>query len=353
MLGLAWFGLAPASGAAFPRHHHPPRPPHGPSAVIDLQVTTTYGPILVLTHQGTKFPLYLISSDQPPKFGCTTTVEVTFSGTFPCTGLPTFSTTSTGPASSEWPAVTTTGPPVAGPGVQRALLGVVYRPGVGLQVTYAGHPLYLFSSPTTFSGEGFLETVLPLPPWHGLWDLVSAATGNPAPGPGVLEPGTLPSGASVLSAEEYSQLGIPGGVHVTVYDFCNGPTGPPWSSLPKGNPSNPVTCATVPWPPGPPWSHGPVGTPRTPGPGFGPATANWIPVLTQGPPTGIGGVSDANVGTVHTFAGTQVTYDGRPLYLYASEMAQFFTGQPGPTGTVGNGVGVPGPGGTAHVIALP
>ncbi|MGO9458141.1 MAG: hypothetical protein ACLP62_14045 [Acidimicrobiales bacterium] len=352
MLGLAWFGLAPASGAAFPRHHHPPRPPHGPSAVIDLQVTTTYGPVLVLTHQGTRFPIYLISSDHPPKFGCTTTVEVTFNGTFPCTGPPTFSATSTGPTSSEWPAVTTTGPPVAGPGVQRALLGVVYRPGVGLQVTYAGHPLYLFSPPTTFFGEGFLETVLPLPPWHGLWDLVSSTTGNPATGQGVLEPGTLPSGASVLSAEEYPQLGIPGGVHATVYDFCNGPTGPPWPSFPKSNPSSPGTCPTLPSL-GPPWSHGPFGTPRLPGPGYGPATTNWIPVLTQGPPTGIGGVPDASLGTVHTFEGTQVTYDGRPLYLYASEMAQFVTGQPGTAGTVGNGVGVPGPGGTAHVIALP
>ncbi len=342
MLGLAWFGLAPASGAAFPRHHHPPRPPHGPSAVIDLQATTTYGPILVLTHQGTKFPLYLITSDHPPKFGCTTTVEVTFNGTFPCTGPPTFSATGTGPTSSEWPAVTTTGPPLAGPGVQRALLGVVYRPGIGLQVTYAGHPLYLFSPPTTFFGEGFLETVLPLPPWHGLWDLVST-DGNPATGPAVLETGTLPSGASVVSVEEYSQLGVPGGVHVTVYDFCTGPTWP-WHS--GSGPSPSATC-----PPGPnPWGpHGPYPT----GPVWGTATPNWIPVLTQGSPTGIGGVSDANLGTVHTFEGTQVTYDGRPLYLYANEMAKFATGQPEFTGTVGNGVGVPGPGGTAHVISLP
>ncbi len=353
MLGLAWFGLAPASGAAFPRHHHPPRPPHGPSAVIDLQVTTTYGPILVLTHQGTKFPIYLISSDHPPKFGCTTTVEVTFNGTFPCTGPPTFSATCTGPTSSEWPAVTTTGPPVAGPGVQRALLGVVYRPGVGLQVTYAGHPLYLFSPPTTFFGEGFLETVLPLPPWHGLWDLVSSTTGNPATGQAVLEPGTLPSGASVLSAEEYPQLGIPGGVHVDGLRLLQRPDRATVAVVPGERPVEPRRHARRcrRWDPPGPTGHS--GRPDFRARGTGPATTNWIPVLTQGPPTGIGGVPDASLGTVHTFEGTQVTYDGRPLYLYASEMAQFATGQPGTAGTVGNGVGVPGPGGTAHVIALP
>jgi hypothetical protein len=42
------------------------------------------------------------------------------------------------------PAITTNGKPIAGPGVSRALLGRVYRKGVSWQVTYAGHPLYLF-----------------------------------------------------------------------------------------------------------------------------------------------------------------------------------------------------------------
>ncbi|HEV2260274.1 MAG TPA: hypothetical protein VGS06_44780, partial [Streptosporangiaceae bacterium] len=42
---------------------------------------------------------------------------------------------------AEWPAITTNGKPVAGPGVSQALLGRVFRKGVGWQVTYAGHPL--------------------------------------------------------------------------------------------------------------------------------------------------------------------------------------------------------------------
>ena len=47
-----------------------------------------------------------------------------------------------------------------------------------------------------------------------------------------------------------------------------------------------------------------------------------------------------------------MTYNGYPLYLYAGEMAIFVTGHPQPTGTTGNGAGVPGPGGTAHLIGL-
>jgi len=38
----------------------------------------------------------------------------------------------------------TKGKPVAGRGVKASLLGEVFRKGVGEQVTYAGHPLYLF-----------------------------------------------------------------------------------------------------------------------------------------------------------------------------------------------------------------
>ncbi len=65
----------------------------------------------------------------------------------------------TGPSNdknAEWPAITTTGKPVAGPGVHQSLLGRVYRKGVGWQATYAGHPLYLFShealAPTASGG---------------------------------------------------------------------------------------------------------------------------------------------------------------------------------------------------------
>jgi predicted lipoprotein with Yx(FWY)xxD motif len=46
-----------------------------------------------------------------------------------------------------WPALDTSGTPVAGPGVQRSLLSTIRVAGAK-QVTYAGHALYTFSDDT-------------------------------------------------------------------------------------------------------------------------------------------------------------------------------------------------------------
>jgi predicted lipoprotein with Yx(FWY)xxD motif len=43
-----------------------------------------------------------------------------------------------------WPALTTTGKPLAGTGVNRTLLGTITLSGGVKQVTYAGHPLYTY-----------------------------------------------------------------------------------------------------------------------------------------------------------------------------------------------------------------
>ncbi|ADB48834.1 COG4315 family predicted lipoprotein [Conexibacter woesei] len=50
----------------------------------------------------------------------------------------------TGTCATEWPPLTTHGRPVAGSGVQTAMLGTSKRADGTLQVTYAGHPLYRF-----------------------------------------------------------------------------------------------------------------------------------------------------------------------------------------------------------------
>jgi predicted lipoprotein with Yx(FWY)xxD motif len=55
-----------------------------------------------------------------------------------------------------WPPVLTAGAPRAGAGAKAALLGTTTRTDGTLQVTYAGHPLYYFStdSPGDAYGEG-------------------------------------------------------------------------------------------------------------------------------------------------------------------------------------------------------
>ena len=47
-----------------------------------------------------------------------------------------------------WPAVTSSAKVAIGPGVKRSLIGTIKVPGVGRQVTYAGHPLYTYVGDT-------------------------------------------------------------------------------------------------------------------------------------------------------------------------------------------------------------
>ncbi len=44
----------------------------------------------------------------------------------------------------DWPAVTTRGKPVAGPGVEKSLLGTIPYKGKLREVTYAGYPLHTY-----------------------------------------------------------------------------------------------------------------------------------------------------------------------------------------------------------------
>ncbi len=282
--------------------------------VVSALSTTAYGSVLTVGGTGplAGAPLYAISSDARGNFGCTPgPLVTTFQGPLTCTG-PT-SDAINNVQTDEWPALTTEGRPIAGPGVKRRLLGTVYRPGIGRQVTYAGHPLYLFdppSNPFVPQGEGFFESVLPLPPWHGLWNLISARSGLPDPGVATIETGTLPSGTSVVAAEEYPNV-VPGGAAITTYTYSR-------------DRHHKLACR-------------------------GACAVTWIPVLTTGPPQAGAGITAADLGVVRRPDGSwQVTYNRKPLYLYSQEQAQFSSaGQPLTTGTVGNGNGLSGPhGGT-------
>ncbi len=124
--------------------------------------------------------------------------------------------------SDDWPALTSSVKPVAEKGVNQRLLGTVYRRGVGRQVTYAGHPLYLFdpsSAPFKPLGEDYLETVAPLAPWHGYWTLVSAANGSSDTGSAFMEVGLTHDGEHVLAVEGDPNINP---LAVTVYTFSKG-----------------------------------------------------------------------------------------------------------------------------------
>jgi predicted lipoprotein with Yx(FWY)xxD motif len=65
--------------------------------------------------------------------------------------------TCTGACATAWPPLRATGQPTAGPGTDPALLGTTPRSDGGPQVTYNGHPVYLFfrdQKPGDTKGEG-------------------------------------------------------------------------------------------------------------------------------------------------------------------------------------------------------
>ena len=84
---------------------------------------TPFGKALVVgsgTYKG--YSLYDITSDHPPSYGCPATavpLPPVFPPGFTCTGP-------SNDKNAEWPAITTNGAPVAGPGVKASLLGSVY-----------------------------------------------------------------------------------------------------------------------------------------------------------------------------------------------------------------------------------
>ena len=70
-----------------------------------------------------------------------------------------------------WPPLLTHGAPVARTGVKQSLLGKIRRADGTQQVTYAGHPLYLYvgdSKPGQTNGEGSQE-------FGAGWDVLSAS----------------------------------------------------------------------------------------------------------------------------------------------------------------------------------
>jgi hypothetical protein len=282
--------------------------------------SSPYGQILVVgSGQFAGYSLYVFSNDAPS--ACTTTVVSVLGMPLSCAGAETDKT-------ADWPALTTDGPPVAGPGVSKQLLSTVYRSDIGAhQVTYGGHLLYLFDpAPHQFTGQAFPETVSPLPPWHGVWYLASPTKGRPVAGTRTLAPQTLLNGKTVVSAIMYPdatsifQNSEP--IAFTAYSY---------SKDIQGRSACTGSCA------------------RT-----------WLPVLSSSTPH-VTGLAKSAVGTIVRPDGTrQVTYHHKPLYLYSLEVPRIGGSPPGflNPATTGNGNGVRGPrghgghGGTFSTVPL-
>lgn len=297
-----------------------------PATVVTVLSTTTYGSVLLVGggagNQLAGYPIYEFSGDAARRFACGRTTELGFD---PGSNHDILLTCS-GPMSDiigngytdDWPTLTTTGAPVAGPGVNPKLLGSVFRRGIGRQVTYGGHPLYLFDTPSrpfVPQGERYMETVKPLPPWHGFWFLVSSQDGQPAAGPATVETETLSDGKRAVAVEMESNVRA---MAVTVYSYSRDRSG---TSACNG------ACAL-----------------------------RWVPVLTTGRPHVAAGIDVNKVGVIHRSDGTdQVTYGGKPLYLYSAEEGVFAVagGPPNQSGTAANGNGLVGPGGGTFSIVFP
>jgi predicted lipoprotein with Yx(FWY)xxD motif len=218
-----------------------------------------------------------------------------------------------------WPALLTDGAPIAGPGVNPTLLGTVTRSdvltGVSVQqVTYAGLPLYRFlfdEAPGETEGANLFD---PVTSPTGTWYRVNASRGGPAPGHAQLRLETAPvnggTDETVLAATMNNDFSVFPDANFPVYTL----------STDGGHPS---ACSGL------------------------CSAEYWPPVLTSGRPTAGTGVDQHALGTIVRPDGThQVTYHGKPLYLFYQDA--YIQGLVGSQGI--NGAGTDSPWGVFNTI---
>jgi predicted lipoprotein with Yx(FWY)xxD motif len=291
------------------------RPSPTPGSGVEVLATKAYGSVLVVKGGPLAgFPLYEFSGDVNSHLGCGSTTargyDLDPDGALKMTCTGPMNDILNNVTSDDWPAFTTKKAPVAGLGIKQTLLGTIHRRGIGDQVTYAGHPLYLFdpsSAPFKPLGEDYVETAAPLAPWHGYWSLVSASNGNPDTGTASIETGTVASGEHVLAVEGDPNINP---LAVTVYSYSGGLCS--------------ASCAP-----------------------------EWIPVLTTATPL-VRGLNARDVGDVPLADGSlQVTYDSKPLYEYWKEKVSLtHRGNLAAAGTAGNGNGLPGSSGKFSIVSI-
>ena len=288
--------------------------PTGP-ATVSAASTTSYGRVLVVgSGDYAGCSLYLLTSDQlhalsGADFACSDNINVLNT---PCD-------------SDLWPALLTTGAPIAGPGVNPTLLGTVTRtdlPGLPAvqQVTYAGQPLYRFFQDQAAGDTQGANLDDPVTSPAGIWYLVDPSRGTPATGQAQLRLESAPLGGTgpdetVLAALMNDDFGIFPDASFPVYT----------SSTDSGHGHENGHASAC----------------------EGQCAVYWPPVLTSTRPEAGPGVDQHALGIIVRPDGThQVTYNGRPLYLFNNDA---YIG--GITGTQSiNGAGADTPWGVFNTI---
>jgi predicted lipoprotein with Yx(FWY)xxD motif len=288
--------------------------PTGPATVS--AATSPFGRVLVVgsgDHAGCS--LYLLTSDQ---LHTLTGADYACSDNANALGAPCDTIL--------WPALLTKGAPIAGPGVNPSLLGKVTRTdlsynGTNLgpvqQVTYAGMPLYRFvfdETPGETEGANLFDPVTSPP---GTWYLVEPSRGRPAPGRAHLQPETV-GNRTVLAAAMDDDFSLNNSQHTSfpVYTLT--------TDSHQGHDKS--ACDGV-------------------------CALNWAPVLTSDFPAAGSGVDQHALGIIVRPDGThQVTYNGKPLYLFYGDA--YINGLPYGTARI-DGDGASTPWGTFHAIPLP
>ena len=322
ILGLVAAALvfsSPASAQTRPCSDDVTSAPAGPATVS--AASRSFGRVLIVgsgAYAGCS--LYLLTSDQlhalsGAQFACSDNPNVLNE---PCdSGL--------------WPALLTNGAPLAGPGVNRHLLGTVTRadlPGLSAvhQVTYAGQPLYRFFLDQAAGDTQGVNLDDPVTSPAGIWYLVNPRRGTPATGPAQLQLETAPVGdagpdQTVLAATMNNEFSVFPNATFPVYTLSRHRSNA-WSDGRSHERGHESACREQ-------------------------CSVHWPPVLTSSPPKAGAGVDQHALGTIERPDGTkQVTYSGRPLYLFNNDAYI-----PGITGTQSiNGAGADTPWGVFNTI---
>ena len=282
--------------------------PTGPAVVS--AASTPYGKVLVIgTGDYAGCSLYVLTSDE---------LNTLTGADYACSN----NANALGAACDTilWPALLTAGPPIAGPGVNPTLLGTVTRTDLisgeaVQQVTYDGLPLYRFvfdETPGETEGANLFD---PVTTAVGTWYLVEPSRGRVAPGTAHLQAETV-GDRTVLAVSMDDNFSLSPHTSFPVYTL---------STDSRRGPSK-STCAAD-------------------------CAQTWQPVLTTGRPKAGAGVGQHELGiTVRPDGTHQVTYDGRPLYLYAGDA--YITGLPYGSARI-TGDGTTKAGSTGRAIDLP